>query len=289
MNSRLVIVTGLSGAGKSIAIKALEDISFYCIDNLPIELVENAVDYFIRSKIGSGNLALGMDVRSSDFVEKFLALRIKLEKIIATETLFLTAADEVLTQRFSTTRRRHPMQDASGELVVAIRRERQSLKPIEGIADSAFDTSSWSPHQLARQIERQFSGKHQFRSLNVTLTSFGFKHGSIKAVDSIFDVRFLKNPHFDPKLKSKTGLDTEVREYVFSDPNTLKFVEHFMTLHEFLLPCYYAEGKNYFRIGIGCTGGQHRSVALAEHLSYSLAEAKIPHVYISVDHRDLLN
>lgn len=289
MKPRLIIVTGLSGAGKSIAIKALEDISFYCVDNLPVELVEHAVEYFVKSKIGSGNLALGMDVRSPDFVEKFLVLREKLKKVIPTETLFLTASDEILSQRFSTTRRRHPLQDSSGNLLTAIRRESESLKPIAEISDWSLDTSPLSPHQLARQVELQYSGDQQFRSLSVTLTSFGFKHGTIKAIDSIFDVRFLKNPHFEPSLKSKTGLESSVKDYVFSDPNTERFVDYFLDLHKFLLPCYYAEGKHYFRLGIGCTGGQHRSVALAEHLGYALMEAKIPHVYVSVNHRDLLS
>lgn len=284
----LVIVTGLSGAGKSIAIKALEDMSYYCMDNLPLELVENAVSYFVTQKMSERRLALGMDVRSSDFVDRFLALKDRLKKKIRVSVLFLIASDESLVTRFSTNRRRHPLHSEAGELIAAIRRETQALAPVAEAAELVFDTSSWTPHYLARQVEKHLGGSDVLgRSLFVTVTSFGFKHGSLKPADSIFDVRCLKNPHFEPSLKDKTGLEKGVSQYVFSDPNAVNLLQHLTDLHSFLLPCYYEEGKHYFRIGIGCTGGQHRSVAMSEKLAFSLAELKIPNVYISVYHRDI--
>ena len=283
----LVIVSGLSGAGKSIAIKALEDMSYYCIDNLPLELAENAVSYFISNPQGHGNLALGMDVRSADFVERFKALKAKLKKKIKLSVLFLTANDEVIADRYNTNRRKHPLHDETGELIASIRREHQALTDLEDQADVVFDTSTWNPHFLSRQVEQKFATGVEDRSLFVTITSFGFKHGTLKPADSIFDVRCLKNPHFDPKLKPRTGLEKDVSDYVFSDPNSEELFEKLLDLHKFLLPCYYQEGKHYFRIGIGCTGGKHRSVAMSERLAFALGELELDNVFISVAHRDI--
>ena len=283
----LVIVSGLSGAGKSIAINALEDMSYYCIDNLPLDLVENAVSYFLTSKMDTKKIALGMDVRSSDFVDRFLALKDRLQKKIKVSVLFLQATDEALATRYNTNRRRHPLHDECGELVAAIRREAQALAPMIDQSEVVFDTTSWTPHYLARQVEQYFGGGATGRSLFVTVTSFGFKHGVLKPADTIFDVRCLKNPHFDPKLKPRTGLEKDVSDYVFSDPNSESFLQKLIELHAFLLPCYYQEGKHYFRLGIGCTGGKHRSVAMSEKLAFALADLKIPNIYISVSHRDI--
>ena len=178
----LVIVSGLSGAGKSIAINALEDMSYYCIDNLPLDLVENAVSYFLTSKMDTKKIALGMDVRSSDFVDRFLALKDRLQKKINVSVLFLQATDEALATRYNTSRRRHPLHDECGELVAAIRREAQALAPMIDKSEIVFDTTSWTPHYLARQVEQYFGGGIKGRSLFVTVTSFGFKHGVLKPV-----------------------------------------------------------------------------------------------------------
>ncbi|SME91438.1 RNase adapter RapZ [Pseudobacteriovorax antillogorgiicola] len=283
----LVIVSGLSGAGKSIAINALEDMSYYCIDNLPLELVEDAVSYFITNDLHHSRLALGMDVRSSDFVERFMALRDRLKKKIQLSVLFVTASDEALATRFSTNRRRHPLHQESGELIAAIRREAQALAPMIDEAEVVFDTTAWSPHYLMRQVEKHYGDGVMGRSLFVTVTSFGFKHGALKPADSIYDVRCLKNPHFEPSLKPRTGLEKDVSDYVFSDPHAGDLLDKLIDLHKFLLPCYYDEGKHYFSIGIGCTGGQHRSVALAEKLAFALADLSLPNIYVSVSHRDL--
>lgn len=287
MKPKLVIVTGLSGAGKSIAIKALEDLSYYCIDNLPIDLAETTLQHLSTSKYIKQNIAFGMDVRSSRFVEKFIALNKRLEAIVDVQIIFLRASSTVLAQRFSTTRRRHPMQDSDGELMAAIKRESAALEPIEQIAELAVDTSSMSPHQIARYIENNCVDEQLKRAMHVTVTSFGFKHGALSPVDSLYDVRFLKNPHYIPELKASTGLDKNVSSYVFSDPNAEVFLSKLIDLHAFILPAYYNEGKHYFRIGIGCSGGQHRSVALAEELAIRVAKLNLVNIYSSVSHRDL--
>ncbi len=283
----LVIVTGLSGAGKSTAIKALEDLSFYCIDNLPFELVEAAVDHLLKSPWSPRRYAFGMDARDRRFLSDFPGFRERLKARLQVDVLFLSASDDQLAERYITTRRKHPMLDDGGELIAAIRRETVALKPIEDLADVAFDTGSWSPHGLARKIEERYSGENIGRLLHVTVVSFGFKHGLLKPADSIFDVRFLRNPHFEAALKEKTGLDPAVAGYVFKDELTLPFLSKLVDLHKFLFPEYFKEGKHYFRIGIGCTGGKHRSVAIAEKLAMELGACKIPHVAISVSHRDI--
>ncbi|MFW7378326.1 MAG: RNase adapter RapZ [Oligoflexus sp.] len=283
----LVVVTGLSGAGKTIAINALEDMNYYCIDNLPLELIDPAIDYFLQANHLTPRFALGVDVRNPRFLTEFQQLQGRIAGKIKTQILFLTCNDEQLVQRYSTTRRRHPLLDEGGELLAAIRREKVALAPLEEWSDTVFDTSTWTPHFLARQIEQHFSNGRSGRSLYVTVTSFGFKHGPFKTADSIFDVRFLKNPHFEPQLKERTGLEAPVRDYVFTDANAQLFLDQLVQLHRFLLPEYYLEGKHYFRIGLGCTGGKHRSVALAEALAMELAKANLSNIYVSVSHRDL--
>ena len=180
------------------------------------------------------------------------------------------------------------MLDEGGELIGAIRREITMLSPIENIADWRIDTYSWTPHYLTRIIEARYATEVKGRALHVTVVSFGFKYGILKAADSVFDVRFLKNPHFEPKLKEKTGLHKEVQEYIESDPNTEQVLKHLENVHKFLLPNYYKEGKHYFRIGIGCTGGLHRSVYIAERVAEILEALSLENVFISVSHRDLI-
>ena len=286
-SNRLVIVTGQSGAGKSIAINSLEDLGYYCIDNLPIPLIEEAVSYFLRAPHLKDMLALGIDSRTPNFVDDFKALLVRLRKKMDTQVLFLSCSDERLAERFSTTRRRHPLLHEGGELLAAIRREAATLAPVEALSDTVFDSSDWTPHYLARQIEEHFAHARRGRSLYVTVTSFGFKYGLLKPCDSVFDVRFLRNPHFDPDLKQRTGLEAAVRDYVFSDPNSQLFLDHLLRLHEFLLPEYYREGKHYFRIGIGCTGGKHRSVAMSEALAFELGRRDWSNIYVGISHRDI--
>lgn len=287
IDPQLVIVAGLSGAGKSTVINALEDLSFYCIDNLPFDLVEPAVEHLLKNEYNPKRFAVGMDVRDQRFVQNFAGLATRLRQKIKLDVLFLTCSDEALAQRFITTRRRHPSLDAGGELIAAIRRETSALLPLEAQADMVFDTTLWSPHMLARKVEERYSAGNFARLLHVSITSFGFKHGLLKPADSIFDVRFLRNPHFDLNLRNRTGLEEAVAKYVFDDPSTRIFLDKLVDLHSFLFPEYYKEGKHYFRLGIGCTGGKHRSVAIAERLALELAAVKLPRIAISVNHRDI--
>lgn len=284
---RLVVVTGLSGAGKSVAIKALEDISFYCIDNLPVEILELVVDNFIANSPNNQRFAIGMNIRNRANAKAFLDLRAKILSKIRVDVLYVGAGEEVIVQRYSTTRRKHPLLDEGGELLSAIRREMDALAPIEQAADAKFDTSSWSPHYLARSIEGRYSDENTARNLYVTVVSFGFKYGILRQADSIYDVRFLKNPYFDAALKDHSGLDSRVQDYVLSDPQTIEFLDHLTSMHRFLLPAYYREGKHYFRIGVGCTGGKHRSVVVAEELAARLGKENLPSILISVGHRDI--
>lgn len=283
----LVVVTGLSGAGKSTVINVLEDLSFYCMENLPFELIEAALHHLTKNSGGPRRFAIGIDARDARFVREFPSLAAKLRTKFRLDVVFLTCADEVLAERFSTTRRKHPLLDAGGELIAAIRREINLMQPIEEAADVSFDTSLWSPHYLARKAEERYSSANLNRQLHVTVVSFGFKYGMLKPADTIFDVRFLRNPHFDPNLKHKTGQDPAVSSYVFEDPAANIFLDKLVDLHSFLLPAYHLEGKHYFRIGIGCTGGKHRSVALTERLTLELASKNIPNIALSVSHRDI--
>lgn len=266
----LVVVTGLSGAGKSIVIKSLEDNSFYCIDNLPIEILEFIVDNFIVKSSNYNRFAVGMDIRDRGFVKHFLELKKRIEQKIRLDVVYVTADEEVLVQRYTTNRRKHPLLDEGGELIAAIRREADVLSPIEAISNVKFETSTWSPHYLARSIESRYKAEVPARNLYVTIVSFGFKYGILRQADSIFDVRFLKNPYFSPALKDFTGLDQRIQDYVLGDSKTQEFLSHLMDFNLYVLPACYQEGKHYFRIGIGCTGGKHRSVVVAEELAARL-------------------
>lgn len=282
----LVIVTGLSGAGRSVSIDALEDIGFYCIDNLPIELIESVIN-FLSANTTFDNYAIGLDLRNQNSIALFPQIKTKLQHKVRVDLIFLTADEQVILQRYSTTRRKHPLLDKGGELIPAIRREKYYLSSLEQLADVCFDTSTWSPHTLSRQIENRYVTGDLKRNLFVTIISFGFKNGQYRPAESIFDVRFLDNPYFKEELKHKTGLDEEVKKFVFSDPRAVEFLEKLVDIHKFLLPNYYQEGKHYFRIAIGCTGGQHRSVSFAEVLAQKLVELNLQNIIISVSHRDI--
>jgi len=277
----LVIVSGLSGAGRTTAMKALEDLDFYCVDNLPVVLLEPFVELF-RSR--SDRLAVAVDVRERSFLAAFPEVHDRLKQSgLSTELVFLEAADDVLAQRFGETRRVHPAR-GSGSLVEDIGREREMLLPIARRADLVIDTSHMSVHDLRRQVTRHFTGAQRAASMELELVSFGFRHGPPESADLMIDVRFLPNPNFEPALRDRTGLDGDVAAFVLAAPVTREFMAKLCDFVDFLVPRYQEEGKAHLTVALGCTGGQHRSVAIARELERHLGERKIP---VRVTHRDV--
>jgi UPF0042 nucleotide-binding protein len=284
----LIVITGLSGAGNSTALHSLADAGLYCIDNLPMELLSPTVDLIESGRIhAESGLAICMDVRNPSFAERFPAVRRGLSHRIRMYVVFMTADSQVIATRFGATRRKHPLLQQGETLLEAIEREREMLSPVEESADLVMDTSNWSPQQLARALEGRLVGALPARLLHVSVTSFGFKYGQLEPVDMLFDVRFLDNPFFVPSLKRMSGLELPVRDYVFSRSAAGSMLEKMQDMLRFLLPLYYSEGKHYFRIGIGCTGGRHRSVAFAEEIGRIFFENPIPHTVMTVIHRDI--
>jgi len=279
----IVVVTGLSGAGKSTAIKAFEDLGYYCVDNLPPILLPRIVDVVSEARGEGARVALGVDVRGREFLPDLSRVLDELrEGRIAVHVLFLDAADEALVRRFSETRRKHPLSGRGGARD-AIRRERKILSPVREMADDVIDTSQFTVHQLRDALVRRFrrDGKG---GLRVSVISFGYRYGLPLEADMVVDVRFLPNPNFVPALKRFTGLDPGVRDFVLRDRTTRGFLRRMSDLLHFLLPLYRKEGKAYFTLGVGCTGGRHRSVAVAEALGDLLGKGEGAAVVV---HRDL--
>ena len=272
----LVIVTGLSGAGMSSVLKTLEDFGYEVIDNCPLSLVGPLM---AESDIKTRRIALGIDARTRGFSPDSL---LETARRVNAELIFITADKRELQKRFSATRRRHPMAQ-SKSVVEGIKQERELLKPIADEAAVTIDTTELSVHDLRHILEGYFY-KGDTQKLTVSLLSFGFKHGAPRGADIIMDVRFLKNPHWDARLKPKTGLDKEVGTYIAKDPFFDKFMKNFKGLLKPLLPRYIEEGKNYLTIAIGCTGGRHRSVYTVEQLRKWLDEENIS---THVIHRDI--
>ena len=283
---RVVVVCGQSGAGKSKAIDALEDIGFKTVDNLPVGMLEGLLPKLLESS-PTRQLAVSLALTDLPLKEDLAALKGRLSKIVPNFWLYLRCDENTLCDRFSTTRRRHPYIDQGGELLAAIRREAYDLATLETIADTTFDTTSFTPHYLARSIEKTFASPDFARKLHVTFTSFGFKYGQLSPIDSLFDVRFLPNPYFDPKLKTKSGLTKQVDLFLRNSDGPNLFLEKLVDLFSYLIPNYYNEGKHYLRVGIGCTGGMHRSVWLAENLGEAILKKNLEHTLVGVVHRDL--
>lgn len=275
------LVTGLSGSGKSTALKALEDHGFYCIDNLPIRLFESSLKS-PHKKNSPQLLALGMDVRDPDFIDSHPQLITNLKKY-KFEIIFLNCNNKVIIQRFSESRRPHPY-DPALPLQSAISEEREKLEKLMMRAHHLIDTSHLSVHDLKRKIKNILGEKLSERPLHITLISFGYKNGLPSEADLVFDVRFLKNPYFVSNLKKKTGLQTPVQKYVLEQKEAQIFLKKLQSFLKFLTQQYLKEGKFYLNLAIGCTGGQHRSVALVEELALQLKnEGK----QIALLHRDL--
>ncbi len=264
---RLVIVTGLSGAGKTQAIKSLEDLGFFCVDNLPPAFVSKMAELGAGTGGKVSQIALGIDLRGGAFFGSTVEALEELERAgYAYQILFLEASDQTLVRRFKETRRRHPLA-SEANVLDAIAEERKRLEQLRGRATYILDTTDLNPQKLRDEVIRIFGEDREATRLFVTIVSFGFKHGLPLDSDLVFDVRFLPNPHYVESLRPLTGAVREVRDYVFRWPVTRNFMRRLVDLLDFLLPNYITEGKTQLVIGIGCTGGRHRSVAVAERLA----------------------
>ncbi len=267
---RFVIVTGMSGGGKSTALKMLEDAGFYCVDNLPVSLIETFMDLIANPGSEITKVALGVDVRSDQSFEQTTRIIEELkEKGRKLEVLFMDAGENALIKRYKETRRVHPLAQG-GRVEDGVRREKKVLEQIRKSADYVIDTTNLLTRELNTEIHRIFVENEEYNSLMITLLSFGFKNGIPADADLVFDVRFLPNPFYLDELKKKTGNDKEVREYVMSFEESKEFLDRLTDMINFLIPNYVKEGKNQLVIAIGCTGGQHRSVTLANELNERL-------------------
>lgn len=282
---RFVIVTGMSGGGKSTALRMLEDAGFYCVDNLPVPLIEKFVELIAMPNSEVGKVALGLDVRSDQPFEDAQRVLEKLRKNgYSFEILFMEASDQVLLKRYKETRRMHPLSQG-GRVEDGILKERKILLDIRSKADYVIDTSKLLTRELKEEIDRIFVKNEEYNSLMITILSFGFKHGIPADADLVFDVRFLPNPFYIDELKYKTGNDREVQDYVMSFPEAEIFIDKLCDMLSFLIPNYVKEGKYQLVIGIGCTGGKHRSVTLANRL-YSRLKNK-GNYGLKIAHRDV--
>ncbi len=280
---QVVILTGVSGSGKSTALRALEDAGFYCVDNLPIIIVEKLLELSGHTAGEVSRIALGVDAREGRFLAEAPRVIQELrEKGADVEVLFLDSSDETLIRRYSETRRRHPL---AGEGTVAdgIAAERRALSDLKALADEVIDTTTLNVHELKRLVTRRLVGTESTK-LGVTVVSFGFRFGIPTHADLVLDVRFLPNPYFIPELKPFPGTDPLVAEFVLSQPDARAFLDRITELLGFLLPRYRSEGKSYLTIAIGCTGGKHRSVALASALAERLSSGGQP---VRLWHRDM--
>ena len=281
---RFVIITGVSGAGKSYAIKCLEDLGYFCVDNLPTTLIPTFAELCAHSSRAMRKFALGIDVREGEYLAHILET---LQELRGTghvaEILLLESSDEALVRRYHETRRRHPLA-AEGSVLDSIRAERKALAHLREAADRVIDTSGLTVHQLKDQIVELYGGQDKRGALTVSLISFGFKHGIPYDADLVFDVRFLPNPHFVDTLRPLDGRDAPVREFVLSHDESRQLLARLEDLLRFLLPLYQREGKAYLTVALGCTGGRHRSITLVEALSDVLRSLGVSPI---VRHRDI--
>ena len=278
----LVILTGLSGSGKLSALKAFEDLGYYSVDNLPLELVTQFAD-LVRQSAEIERAALVVDVREGIRLDEFPEILKKVSRVLPTRVVFLEASEDALIRRFSETRRPHPMGRAD-TVQKSIRAERKRLDSIRNVADIVLDTTKFNVHELRAHINAQFEREESDRNLTISSNSFGFKNGVPADVDLVFDVRFLPNPHFAPEFRKLTGKHPKVAKYVRDFPQTAEFLDKTTEMLKFLLPHYIEEGKSYLTVAFGCTGGQHRSVFIAEEMKKRLAAAGYR---VKTTHRDM--
>ena len=283
---RVIIVSGLSGAGKTVALRALEDSGYFCIDNLPVVLIGPFL-HTISSSINISGVGIGVDIREKEFLADAYRILSVLRDEYRIEILFLEADLDVMVRRYKETRRPHPMlsrQPGKG-IEKAIEEEKGLLSVVRDAADKIIDTSNYTPHQLRYMITSTYGNAGTSQGLSISVMSFGFKYGVPQTVDLLFDVRFLPNPYFIPDLSPLKGTDTAVSDFVFGQQETKEFMRHIGSLLDFLMPLYIREGRTYLVIGIGCTGGRHRSPAIVEYLSQYIGRTH--KLEATVIHRDM--
>jgi len=278
----LIIITGLSGSGKGSVLKVFEDLGFYSVDNLPIDLIPKFAE-LCRTSREIRRAALVVDIREGSALGRFPAMLRTLRGRLAVTLVFLEAGEDVLQRRFSETRRPHPL-GTSETILDSIHAERQALAKIRRLADLTIDTSKFNVHELRRFIRDRFSGSATEASMLVAITSFGYRHGVPPEADLVFDVRFLPNPNYIPAFKELTGRHPKVARYIRSFPQTREFIDRISELLIYLIPHYAQEGKSYLTISFGCTGGHHRSVMIAEATTHNLTAAGY---HVKVNHRDM--
>jgi len=281
----LVILTGLSGSGKTLAVRSFEDSGYFCVDNLPVTLIPVFAELSVSARQDIRRAALVIDVREGDLLREFPEVyrRLKAGPGRRVRLIFFEADDETLIRRFSETRRPHPLASGGG-LEDGIRRERAILAPLRDLADLILDSSRFNVHELRRYIQEHLTPATSAQAMVLTILSFGYKHGIPPESDLVFDTRFLPNPFFVPELRGRTGLDREVTDYLGATPDFGALRERLSSLLDFLIPHYMKEGKSYLTAAIGCTGGRHRSVALAEALA---ADLKARGYAVTAAHRDV--
>lgn len=280
MRPELVVITGVSGSGKGTVLKALEDLGYYAVDNLPMALLETFAG-LVKESSSIRRAALVVDIREGDLLSRFPENYSRIRSMLRTCLLFLDAADESLLRRFSETRRPHPLGRES--VLASVKAERKQLEPIRDMADQVIVTSEMTSAQLRKMIGETFSALHD-TALRVAVISFGFRHGVPQESDLVFDVRFLPNPNYVPEFKALSGKNARVARYVRSFPQTGEFLKRVQDLLAFLLPHFVAEGKTYLTIAFGCTGGRHRSVMMAEEMARHLQRNGYP---VRISHRDI--
>mgnify|MGYP003255129047 FL=1 len=281
---RFVIVTGMSGAGKSSALKMLEDVGYFCVDNLPTRLLCRFAELTLDKTANISNVALGIDIRSGASIDEFLEELKKVNEMgVKFEILFLNASNRILIKRYKETRRNHPLA-RNGRIEDGIEKEREAVDILKKHADYVIDTSQLLTRELKAEIDRIFVREEEYANFNVAVVSFGFKFGIPADVDLVFDVRFLPNPYYDLSLRPLTGNDRPIQEFVMKHEESRVFLEKLEDMLKFLIPNYIKEGKYNLVIGIGCTGGKHRSVTITNALAEKLKQLPYP---VKVEHRDI--
>ncbi len=271
---RFVIVTGMSGAGKVTALKNLEDAGYFCVDNLPVQLIKRFAEIAYDAEIQVDNVAIGVDIRNGRAISKLNACLEELkESNFPYEILFMEASDETLVKRYKETRRNHPLATKNDRIIDGIKKERELIDFIKQESDYIIDTSKLLVRELKQELNKIFVENSEYSNFIVTIMSFGFKYGIPRDSDIVQDVRFLPNPYYEEQLKPLTGNDIPVRDYVMAAPEATEFVDKFTDMVEFLIPNYINEGKNQLVISIGCTGGKHRSVTIANEIYNRLSKS----------------